>query len=76
MLRVGTIFTGRYFQDKIEVLKVDEEKNILEVKLTKKIEGSSKFTIWTEEWDLMIVRFGFEEAIYFYPEKDKFIEYP
>lgn len=76
MLRVGTIFTGRYFQDKIEVLVVDEEKNILEVKLTKKIEGTSKFTIWTEEWDLMIVRFGFEEAIYFYPEKDKFIDYP
>lgn len=72
----GTIFTGKHFTGRVEVINTDEENNILQVQLTKirnEGDGNPSFSTWDEDWNLQHVKWGFEQKEYFIKE---FFDYP
>lgn len=70
-MKVGMIFTGKYFTGRVEVLEMDEKCNSLQVSLTMPVLENgeiTEFTEWCEEWDLQHSVNGFEVGDYFVKE--------
>ena len=63
-IEIGLIFTGIWFKGRIEVLKVDEQKNELKVKLNSEKLPKSGDYHWFETWDLKVVKIGFKNGDY------------
>ncbi len=67
-MEIGTIFTGKHFKGRVEVLGIDEANNILRVSLTKPNISNGKttsFSNWNEDWNLKHTKVGFEQGEYF-----------
>lgn len=75
LLSTGMTFTGvhPHFDGRVEVLSVCEEKDLVTVRLTKKLCGV-RLSIWFEDWLLSATLIGFDNG--WYVLKNDFEGYP
>lgn len=64
-LEKGLLFTGRWFKGRVEVLKINEELNELEVMLHRNVNPAKDEQHWFETWNLSHTLTGFNRADYF-----------
>lgn len=66
-LKIGLLFTGKYFTGTVEVLEIKRQTNELEVRCKNTDHTSSQW--WFETWDLGVTERGFSSGDYFITPK-------
>lgn len=78
-MNIPTLFTGKYFTGRVKVLNIREDKNELDVHLTKPFSDMNPhgtYYDWHETWNLQHTIWGFENGDYIEPDESYFSDYP